>query len=186
MKVFKISRILRPVARAGDVSRQLDQIAFRDLLMEKCAGRHVAFAGPEDFSHQVLLAWIARSRHQCIGPLVPEFPPFAAVITEVRPRVTALLAERRQPTHRDSATRRLKHLNWSCFRGSLMAHPGRQAHPKPHFDPTELPETWRDGSRSVSRSFRCHPRIPAWIPPSPPQPAAGRSEARGHGGLRSA
>ena len=77
----------------GTYHDQLDQTGFCGLLQEKCAVRNVAFAGSEDFFHQGLLTQVARTWHQWLGPLVPELPPFASVVDELRPRVTALLAE---------------------------------------------------------------------------------------------
>ena len=70
---------------------QLDQTGFRDLLLEKCAVRNVAFAGPGDFFDSGLLTQVERTWIQWLGPLVPELPQFTAIVDEARPRVTALL-----------------------------------------------------------------------------------------------
>ncbi len=63
---------------------------FDSLLREKCSARAVSFAGPDDFFHDAMLAYIEETWEQWLGPLVPGLPSFDTVIGELRPQVAAL------------------------------------------------------------------------------------------------
>ena len=75
----------------GSYGDRMDLVGFESLLREKCAVRGVAFTGPEDFFHEHMLAYVAETWEQWLGPLVPELPSFDIVMNELRPRVTALV-----------------------------------------------------------------------------------------------
>jgi len=70
---------------------QLDLAGFPLFLREKCAVRNVAFAGPDDFFQEAMLAYVKKTWAQWLGPLVPGLPPYETVIGELRPRVEAIL-----------------------------------------------------------------------------------------------
>ena len=76
----------------GTYRNQMDLAGFDSLLQEKCAVREVAFAGPEDFFHEELLAYVERTWEQWLGPLVPGLPPFETVIDGLRPQIEALVS----------------------------------------------------------------------------------------------
>ncbi len=59
---------------------------------KKCEVRDVAVAGPDAFFEGALLAHVAETWEQWLGPLVPELPPFEEVISELRPQITDLLS----------------------------------------------------------------------------------------------
>ena len=75
----------------GAYGDRMDLVGFESLLREKCAVRGVAFTGPEDFFHERMLAYVAETWEQWLGPLVQELPSFDIVMNELRPRVTALV-----------------------------------------------------------------------------------------------
>lgn len=79
----------------GSYSEQMDLADFRAFLREKCAVRNVAFAGPEDFFRETMLAYVEKTWDQWLGRLVPELPSFETVIGELRPRVAALVSASR-------------------------------------------------------------------------------------------
>ncbi|MCL6547190.1 MAG: nucleotidyl transferase AbiEii/AbiGii toxin family protein, partial [Bryobacteraceae bacterium] len=70
---------------------RMDLTDFGPLLAEKCAARNVAFAGPEDFFENRMLAYVERTWDQWLGPLVPGLPAFETVIGELRPQIAALV-----------------------------------------------------------------------------------------------
>jgi hypothetical protein len=53
--------------------------------------RNVAFAGPEDFFQERMLAYVEKTWDQWLGPLVPGLPAFDTVIGELRPHVASLV-----------------------------------------------------------------------------------------------
>jgi predicted nucleotidyltransferase component of viral defense system len=76
----------------GDYREQLRLSGFSSFLREKCVVRNVSFRGPEDFFFESMLDYVEKTWEQWLGPLVPELPPFATVIEELRPQVASLLA----------------------------------------------------------------------------------------------
>jgi len=70
---------------------RMDLTDFGRFLAHKCAARNVAFAGPEDFFDDRMLAYVEKTWDQWLGPLVPELPAFATVIGELRPQIAALV-----------------------------------------------------------------------------------------------
>lgn len=70
---------------------RMDLMDFASFLSEKCAVRKVTFAGPEDFFHGRLLAYVEKTWDQWLGPLVPGLPTFDTVIGELRPQVASLV-----------------------------------------------------------------------------------------------
>ena len=76
----------------GTYRDQMDLAGFDSLLHEKCAVRGVAFAGPEDFFHEELLAYVEETWEQWLGPLVPGLPPFETVIDGLRPQIETLVS----------------------------------------------------------------------------------------------
>lgn len=76
----------------GTYGDQLDMASFNLLLREKCAVRGVAFAGPEDFFHDRMLAYVKETWEQWLGPLVPGLPAFDTVAGALRPQVEAILS----------------------------------------------------------------------------------------------
>jgi hypothetical protein len=75
----------------GTYEDRMDLADFGSLLREKCAVRNVAFAGPEDFFQNHMLAHVEKTWDQWLGPLVPELPPFDTVIEGLRPQIVAVL-----------------------------------------------------------------------------------------------
>lgn len=69
-----------------------DAATFPALLHDKCQVRAVTFAGPDDFLAPDLLHHVDSTWDQWLGPLVPSLPPFQQVITDLRPRLAALLS----------------------------------------------------------------------------------------------
>jgi hypothetical protein len=69
----------------------MDFSDFASFLVEKCSVRHVAFAGPEDFFQDRMLAYVEKTWDQWLGPLVPDLPAFQTVIGELRPRIAKLV-----------------------------------------------------------------------------------------------
>jgi len=83
----------------GAYKDRLDLSGFSSFLREKCAVRKVAFAGPEDFFQETMLAYIKKTWDQWLGPLVPGLPSFETVIDELRPQIAPLvLATGRGPS----------------------------------------------------------------------------------------
>lgn len=76
----------------GAYRNQMDLGIFDSLLREKCAVRGVAFAGPEDFFPEELLAYVEETWEQWLGPLVPGLPPCETVIDGLRPQIEALVS----------------------------------------------------------------------------------------------
>ena len=62
---------------------QMDLADFDSLLREKCAVRGVSFAGPDEFFHDRMLAFVGETWEQSLGPLVPDLPVFETVIKRV-------------------------------------------------------------------------------------------------------
>ena len=87
----------------GSYGGRMDLTGFDALLREKCAARGVAFEGPEDFLREEMLADVARTWQQSLGPLVPGLPPFDVIIGDLRPRIEALLRPASSPD--ESASR---------------------------------------------------------------------------------
>lgn len=75
----------------GACKNQMDLSGFADFLREKCAVRNVAFAGPNDFFQDRMLAYVEKTWEQWLGPLVPRLPTFPTVIGELRPQIAALV-----------------------------------------------------------------------------------------------
>ena len=69
----------------------MDLVGFDSLLREKCAVRGVSFAGPGDFFHDRMLAFVEETWEQSLGPLVPDLPIFETVISELQPQVAQLV-----------------------------------------------------------------------------------------------
>lgn len=70
----------------------LDISGFEGFLRDKCAIRGVSFAGPKDFFPETLLSQVEKTWERWLGPLVPDLPSYLAVIEELRPKISALLA----------------------------------------------------------------------------------------------
>ena len=79
----------------GTYGDRMDMLNFGLLLREKCAVRGVAFAGPEDFFHDGILAYVKETWEQWLGPLVPGLPPFDSVVGGLRPQVGTILSHSR-------------------------------------------------------------------------------------------
>jgi predicted nucleotidyltransferase component of viral defense system len=75
----------------GAYRDRMDLTDFPSFLREKCAVRNVAFAGPEDFFQERMLAYVEKTWDQWLGPLVPGLPTFDTVIGELRPQVASLV-----------------------------------------------------------------------------------------------
>ncbi len=76
----------------GTYRNQMDLAGFDSLLREKCDVRGVAFAGPDDFFHEELLAYVKETWEQWLGPLVPELPSFETVTDGLRPQIETLVS----------------------------------------------------------------------------------------------
>ena len=70
---------------------RMDLAGFDSLLRQKCAVRGVSFAGPDDFFHDAMLAYVEETWKQWLGPLVPGLPSFDTVINGLRPQLIALI-----------------------------------------------------------------------------------------------
>jgi len=79
------------MGRSAGYGNRLDWADFDVLLREKCAVRSVTFESTEDFLSRRILDHVERIRGQQLGPLVPKLPSFEIVISELRPRITALI-----------------------------------------------------------------------------------------------
>lgn len=75
----------------GAYKDRMDLSDFASFLREKCAVRDVAFAGPEDFFENRMLASAEKTWNQWLGPLVPGLPAFHVVIGELRPQIEDLV-----------------------------------------------------------------------------------------------
>ena len=75
----------------GAYKDRMDLAGFDSLLREKCVARSVSFAGPDDFFHAAMLAYVEETWEQWLGPLVPGLPSFDTVINELRPQVAVLI-----------------------------------------------------------------------------------------------
>ena len=73
---------------------QMDLSNFAPFLRDKCAVRHVAFNGPQDFFQEQMLAYVEKTWVQWLDPLVPGLPPFETVLGELRPQIRAILPSR--------------------------------------------------------------------------------------------
>ena len=67
---------------------------FASFLREKCAVRNVAFAAPDEFFQERMLAYVEKTWDQWLGPLVPNLPSYKTVIEELRPQVATLLGSK--------------------------------------------------------------------------------------------
>ena len=76
----------------GTYRKQMDLAGYDSLLEEKCAVRGVDFAGPGDFFHKEMLAYVEETWEQWLGPLVPGLPPFETVIDGLRPQIESLVS----------------------------------------------------------------------------------------------
>jgi len=74
----------------GAYGGRIDISAFPALLGEKCALKDVAFSGPASFFPDAVLATVATTWKQWLGPLVPDLPPYETVIAGLRAQVEAL------------------------------------------------------------------------------------------------
>jgi len=79
----------------GACRDRTDLSDFPSLLREKCAVRSVAFAGPEDFFPERMLAYVEKTWDPWLGPLVPGLPTFDTAIGELRPQVASLVSAAR-------------------------------------------------------------------------------------------
>jgi len=70
---------------------RLNMDVFPGLFLEKCKVRNVVFSDPEGFFDQTLIDYVGRTWEQWLGPLVPDLPPFALVIDELRPKLFEVL-----------------------------------------------------------------------------------------------
>jgi predicted nucleotidyltransferase component of viral defense system len=69
----------------------MDFSDFGPFLHEKCAVRGVSFQSGVDFFPERMLAYVERTWMQWLAPLVPNLPPCATVLGELRPEIIALL-----------------------------------------------------------------------------------------------
>jgi predicted nucleotidyltransferase component of viral defense system len=81
----------------GTYRNRMDLSDFASFLREKCAVRNVAFAGPEDFFPDRMLAYVEKTWDQWLGPLVPGLPTFQTVIGNLRPQIAELVPAGQQP-----------------------------------------------------------------------------------------
>ena len=70
----------------------LDLTGFDSLLRRKCQVRRVAFESQDDFFPPQILADVARTWEQSLGPLVTDLPPLDTVVNVLRPEVENLVA----------------------------------------------------------------------------------------------
>ena len=75
----------------GTYRDQMNLVSFDSLLREKCAVRAVSFAGPDEFFHNRMLAFVEETWEQSLGPLVPDLPIFETDISELRPQVAQMV-----------------------------------------------------------------------------------------------
>ena len=76
----------------GTHRQRLDLTEFDANLRDKCALRNVAFTGPADFFAPRMMGYVRETWRQSLGPLVPNLPAFDAVIEDLRPQVSGLMA----------------------------------------------------------------------------------------------
>jgi len=89
----------------GTYRNEMDLRDFASFLREKCSIRDVSFRDSDDFFQPNMLAYVARTWDQWLGPLVPDLPHFGTVIGELRPQIEILLAPGASNTD-DGAVRR--------------------------------------------------------------------------------
>lgn len=65
---------------------------FLEFLRKKCALKSVAFNSADDFFQENMLTHVERTWNEWLGPLVPNLPSFNTVMTDLRPRIKALLS----------------------------------------------------------------------------------------------
>jgi uncharacterized protein len=75
----------------GTYRRHLDLAEFVALLNEKCAVRKVAFKGYEDFFNPKVLAHVEDTWQQWLGRVVPDLPPYASVMSDLRRELSSLI-----------------------------------------------------------------------------------------------
>lgn len=75
----------------GAYRDQMDLTGFTAFLQDKCAARGVTFDGAADFFQETMLSYVEKTWDQWLGPLVPNLPPYATVIGELRPQIDALV-----------------------------------------------------------------------------------------------
>ena len=83
---YDIQRIL------SEYENSMDFTDFTSFLRKKCAAQNVAFAGPEDFFDDRLLALVEETWVKSLKDLVADLPSFRSVVGELRVRVQALFA----------------------------------------------------------------------------------------------
>jgi predicted nucleotidyltransferase component of viral defense system len=75
----------------GTYGYKMDLADFSRFLKKKCAVRSVSFKGSGEFFQETMLAYVERTWDQWLGPLVPDLPPFAKVMGELRPRIESIV-----------------------------------------------------------------------------------------------
>jgi predicted nucleotidyltransferase component of viral defense system len=75
----------------NDYPDQLDLSGFRRFLQEKCAIRDVTFTSSESFFPDALLATVEKTWKRWLGPLIPELPDYAAVISNLKEKILEIL-----------------------------------------------------------------------------------------------
>lgn len=73
---------------------QLNTAGFAAFLGEKCAAKQVSFSGPGSFFPETMLSTVEKTWQDWLGILVPHLPPYHTVLSELRPQITRLLAEK--------------------------------------------------------------------------------------------
>ena len=76
----------------GTYRDRMDMLNFGLPLRDKCAVRGIAFAGPEDFFHGGILAYVKETWEQWLGPLVPVLPVFDTIAGALRLQVETILS----------------------------------------------------------------------------------------------
>lgn len=77
----------------GTYGDRMDFSGFGDFLRAKCALKNVGFADETDFFREGMLKHVEKTWEQWLGPLVPDLPPFQAVIGELSPSIAGILRE---------------------------------------------------------------------------------------------
>lgn len=72
--------------------QQLNITDFPNFLREKCAFRGVSFKDAGAFFQPAMLSYVEKTWNEWLGPLVPDLPSFNTVMTDLRPRIEALLS----------------------------------------------------------------------------------------------
>ncbi len=75
----------------GTYKDHMDLTDFVPFLREKCDLRGVAFDGPGDFFEETMLCYVEKTWEQWLGTLVPDLPPYATVIGQLRSQIEVLL-----------------------------------------------------------------------------------------------